>query len=79
MPVQTGIALGGAVQAAPHLPQLDVSVARFTQEPLQLVCVPHSVVHFPALQTVPAPQTVAQSPQCFVSDCRSIHAGPHKP
>jgi hypothetical protein len=37
MPVQTGIAFGGALHAAPHLPQLEVLLARFTHEPPQLV------------------------------------------
>ena len=68
VPVQTGVALAGALQAVPHFPQFDVSLPRFTQEPLQLVCDPHSVVQAPALHTVPAVHTVVQSPQCFESD-----------
>jgi hypothetical protein len=76
VPVQTGIAFGGAVQAVPHLPQFDVSLLRLTHEPLQLVWLPHSVVHDPALHTVPAPQTVAQLPQWLLSDCRSMQELP---
>jgi hypothetical protein len=76
IPVQTGFAFGGALQAAPHLPQLEVSLPRFTHDPPQLVSVPHSVVQSPALHTVPMPQTVPQLPQCLVSDCRSMHALP---
>ena len=68
LPAQTGMAFVGDVQTVPHLPQLDVSVAMSTHEPLQLVCVPQLLVQLPALHTVPAPQTVAQSPQCWEFD-----------
>jgi len=74
--VQTGVAFGGELQAVPHLPQFAVSVPRFTHEPLQLVWVPHSVVHEPPLHTMPAPQTLAQLPQCLVSDCKSMQELP---
>jgi hypothetical protein len=77
VPLQTGMAFGGAMHAVPHFPQLEVSEARFTHEPPQLVWVPQSAVHTPALHTVPALQTVLQPPQCFESDCRSMHAFPH--
>ena len=67
VPEQTGIACGGALQAVPHLPQFEVSLLRLTQEPLQLVWVPHSVVHTPALHTVPVAHTVPHLPQFAVS------------
>ena len=76
VPAQTGIAVGGALQDTPHFPQLEVSVDRFTHEPLQLVWVPQSAVQIPALHTVPTPQTVPQLPQCLVSDWRSTQAFP---
>jgi hypothetical protein len=71
VPVQTGIAFGGALQCVPHWPQFEVSVNKLTHEPVQSVCVPHSVVQAPALQTMPASQAVAQLPQCLVSERRS--------
>lgn len=77
LPVHTGVALAGAVHTVPHLPQLEVSLETFTHDPLQLVCVPQSAVHFPVLHTVPGPQTVVQLPQCMLSDCRSIQLAPH--
>ena len=77
VPVQTGMAFGGALQAMPHLPQLEVSLVRSTHEPPQFVWAPQSVTHRPALHTIPAPHTVPQPPQWLVSDCRSTHAVPH--
>jgi len=62
---------------APHFPQFDVSLESETQEPPQLVFVPHSVVQTPALQTMPLPHAVAQFPQWFTSDCTFTHAAPH--
>ena len=53
VPAQTGIAFGGALHEVPHLPQFEVSPARFTHDPPQLVWVPQSAVHSPALHTVP--------------------------
>ena len=74
LPVHTGMAFVGAVHTVPHLPQFEVSVAVSTQEPLQLVWVPQLLVQTPALHTVPAPQRVAQSPQCAEFDWVSTQA-----
>jgi hypothetical protein len=71
------VACAGALQVTPHLPQFDVSVESETQEPLQLVLVPQSVVHEPALQTMPVAQAVAQLPQWLASDATFTHAVPH--
>ncbi|MEP7049030.1 MAG: hypothetical protein ABJB12_01705 [Pseudomonadota bacterium] len=76
LPAHTGLAFAGALQLAPHLPQLEVSVPRFTQDPLQFVCVPQSVVHSPALHTEPVPHAVPHLPQSFESDCRSMQDAP---
>ena len=67
-PLHTGTPLVGALQVAPHLPQFAGSVCTFTHEPLQLVFVPHAIVHLPALHTLPAPHAVMQFPQCRASD-----------
>ena len=76
VPEQTGVAFGGALQAVPHLPQFEVLLLRLTQEPLQLVWVPHSVVHTPALHTVPVAHTVPHLPQLLVSDCKATQELP---
>jgi hypothetical protein len=49
---QVDVALARAGHAVPHAPQFDVSVARLTQRPPQLVSpAPHTSVHAPAEQT----------------------------
>jgi hypothetical protein len=72
-----GIALLGAAQVVPHLPQLDVSLVRSTQEPLHAVNAPQSVEHTPALHTFPVSQAVLQLPQWSPSARVSTHELPH--
>jgi hypothetical protein len=74
LPLQVGVALGGAGHTVPHLPQLDVSLATSTHEPLQSVLAPQLVAHLPAMHTVPLAHTLLQSPQCWALVCRSTHA-----
>jgi hypothetical protein len=75
--LQRGLAFVGAVHTWAHLPQLDVSDCRSTQEPEQSVFVPQSFVHLPAWQTFPAPQAVLQSPQWLASADRFTHLPEH--
>ena len=76
-PEQVGLALAGAVQTTPHLPQFEVSVFVSTQEPLQSVSAPQLAVHMPPLQTSPAAHAFEQLPQCCAFDCVSMHSLPH--
>lgn len=71
------MALLGAVQTVPHLPQLEVSLVSSTQEPLQAVSEPQSVEQTPAMQTFPAAQVVLQLPQWLPSARVSTHSAPH--
>jgi hypothetical protein len=71
---QTDLPFAGDVQTVPHAPQLDVALEVSTHEPLQLVSVPQSVPQAPDLQTMPAPQSFVQLPQCAESERRSTHA-----
>jgi hypothetical protein len=69
---QIGLALAGAGQTLPHMPQFEVLVARSTHEPLQLVVPPvHVSLHVPSVHTCEAVQAVGQVPQCALSDLRS--------
>jgi hypothetical protein len=75
--LHTGMALVGAVHVVAHLPQLEVSLLRLTQEVPHCVLVPQSVVHRPERQTWPVLHTFAQLPQCWESDCISTQAPEH--
>ena len=72
---QIGRAFVAPGQTFPQLPQLDVSVAVTTHDPL------HSVVplvqpfsHSPSAQTVPVAHDVVQAPQCAASVWRLTQA-----
>jgi hypothetical protein len=71
------MALAGALQTVPHLPQLEVSPVRSTQEPSQAVSVPQSVEQTPDLQTLPGSQTAVQLPQWSPSARVSTQRLPH--
>jgi len=68
---QTDLPFVGDVQTVPHAPQLDVALEVSTHEPLQLVSAPQSVPQVPDLQTMPAPHSFVQLPQCAEFDARS--------
>src|SRR5436190_1285062 len=62
----------------PHVPQLELSVCRFTQ------ALPHSdwplaqeILHAPLVHTCPFGHTVAQAPQCCGFEERSTHTPLH--
>jgi len=69
--MQKGLALAGAEQVRPHVPQFELSLERVTQEPLQLV-VPVAQLRrqVPPEQVCPALQTFVQVPQCARSAWR---------
>jgi hypothetical protein len=74
----SGVALAGGMHTVSQVPQCDVLVIRSTHEPSQACVVsPHAVVHLPAAQTSPAPQTLVQVPQCAVSDAKSTQVPSH--
>jgi hypothetical protein len=75
-PVHTGLALLGGVQTVPHLPQLDVSLPRSTQELPHMVFEPQSSAHLPDWHTCAAVQALPQVPQFSASDCVSTQAPP---
>jgi hypothetical protein len=63
-PLHVVAALAGVGQTMPHAPQLEVSLPRARQAPLQGVCpLGHTLVHDPLAQTCPAPQARPQAPQ----------------
>ena len=73
-----GLALGGAEQVRPQVPQLELSLARLTQEPLQFVVPAVQLTrHVPAEHVCAGPQTVVHVPQCWRSDARLMQRPPH--
>ncbi len=63
-------------QALPHVPQFAVSVIRFVQLPVQLVCpVPHAQA--PLVQLCPVAQALPHMPQLAALFIRSTHAPEH--
>jgi hypothetical protein len=72
-PLHTAVALAGEVQEFVQFPQWDVALEVSTHDPPQLVRAPQSVLHAPALHTLPAPQAVPHIPQCAESELRSTH------
>jgi hypothetical protein len=63
--------------ATPHVPQLELSLCRFVQAPLQIENpVWHVTAQLPPLQTVPEGQAKPQLPQCAWSVVRFTHVPP---
>jgi hypothetical protein len=71
-PTHDADAFAGVGQRLPQAPQFAASVARFTHALLQFVVgEAQTVVHRPALQTVPRPHAAPQAPQWAVLVARS--------
>jgi hypothetical protein len=72
--LQSGVALAGAVQTLPQMPQFDVLLVRSTHELLQFVSPGSQIaLQIPPLQTWPV-QTMGHIPQWSLSDFKSTHS-----
>ena len=76
--VHEGLAFAGAEQVRAQAPQFELSLARLTQDPLQLV-VPAVQLRRQALpeQLCDELHTVVQVPQCWRSEARLTQRPPH--